>query len=73
MTIRARAALAEAQTMLVNSGRGQAKSYGDRLRGYPPNQLDEDLLGALREPLRLVWRLCWHKRGRCRRRSTTGR
>jgi transposase len=52
MTIRARAALVEARTMLVNSVRGLAKSYGDRLPSCPPNQLDEDLLGELSEPLR---------------------
>ena len=33
MVIRARAALVEARTMLVNSARGLTKSYGERLRG----------------------------------------
>lgn len=52
MTIRGRAALVEARTMLVNSVRGLTKSYGDRLPSCPPNQLGEDLLGELSEPLR---------------------
>ncbi len=52
MTIRARAALVEARTMLVNSVRGLAKSYGDRLPMCHPNQMDEDLLEELSEPLR---------------------
>jgi transposase len=32
--IRARAELVRARTALVNTVRGQAKSYGERLRGY---------------------------------------
>lgn len=52
--IRARAALVEARTMLVNSVRGLAKSYGDRLPNCHPNQVEEDLLGELSEPLRLA-------------------
>ncbi|MGB9611550.1 MAG: IS110 family transposase [Bryobacteraceae bacterium] len=52
MTIRARAALVEARTMLVNSLRGLAKSFGDRLPMCHPGQVDEDLLEELSEPLR---------------------
>jgi transposase len=40
--------------MLVNSVRGLAKSYGDRLPNCHPNQVEEDLLGELSEPLRLA-------------------
>jgi len=51
MRIRVRAALVEARTMLVNSLRGLAKSYGDRLPSCCPSRLNEDLLEELSEPL----------------------
>jgi len=52
MRIRARAALVEARTMLVNSARGLRKSYGERLPCCHPNQLNEELLEERREVLR---------------------
>ena len=43
MVIRARAALVEVRTMLVNSARGLAKSYGERLRSCGTGQVGEEL------------------------------
>ena len=51
MVIRARAALVEARTMLINSARGLAKSYGERLRSCGTGQVDEELAQALSAPL----------------------
>src|SRR6266705_6262713 len=49
--IRARAALVEVRTMLVNSARGLAKSYGERLRSCGTGQVGEELAESLSEPL----------------------
>src|SRR6266851_3839128 len=43
MVIRARAALVVVRTMLVNSARGLAKSYGQRLRSCGTGQVGEEL------------------------------
>src|SRR5258708_4334808 len=43
MVIRARAALVEVRTMLVNSARRLAKSYGQRLRSCGTGQVGEEL------------------------------
>src|ERR1700676_537179 len=43
MVIRARAALVEARTMLVNSARGLTKSYGERLPSCGTGQVGENL------------------------------
>jgi len=51
MVIRARAALVEVRTMLVNSARGLAKSYGERLRSCGTGQVREELAESLSEPL----------------------
>ena len=56
--IRARAGLVRAQTALINTARGLTKSYGERLRGCSPRNmnpekaqwLSPELQGAL-EPL----------------------
>jgi transposase len=42
MVIRARASLVRARTALVNTARGLAKSYGERLRGCNPRNLDTE-------------------------------
>jgi len=42
MTIRARAGLVRARTALVNTARGLAKSYGERLRGCNVRNLDPE-------------------------------
>src|ERR1700755_502464 len=42
MTIRARAGLVRARTALVNTARGLAKSYGERLRGCNVRDLDPE-------------------------------
>jgi transposase len=47
MRIRARAALVEARTGLINSARGLAKSLGERLPKCDADQLDEQPLGAM--------------------------
>jgi transposase len=51
MVIRARAALVEARTMLVNAARGLTKSYGERLRSCGTGQVGEELAKSLSEPL----------------------
>jgi transposase len=51
MVIRARAALVEVRTMLVNSARGLAKSYGERLRSCGTGQVGEELAESLSQPL----------------------
>jgi transposase len=51
MVIRARAALIEGRTMLVNCARGMAKSYGERLRSCDPDQFRQQLAGVLSKHL----------------------
>jgi transposase len=51
IVIRARAALVEARTMLINSARGLTKSYGERLRSCGTGQVGKALAEALSEPL----------------------
>ena len=50
--IRARAALVGARTALVNSARGLAKSYGERLRKCGTQQVSKDLAAGLSAELR---------------------
>jgi transposase len=50
--IRARAALVGARTALVNSARGLAKSYGERLRKCGTQQVSKDLAAGLSTELR---------------------
>jgi transposase len=45
--IRARASLVRARTALVNAARGLTKSYGERLRGCNPRNLDAEKAKAL--------------------------
>src|SRR6266705_6976189 len=40
MAIRARAGLVRARTSLINTARGLAKSYGERLRGCNPRNMN---------------------------------
>ena len=47
MVIRARASLVRARTALVNTVRGLTKSYGERLRGCNPRNLDREKAQAL--------------------------
>ena len=49
--IRARAALVEARTALINSVRGLTKSYGERLPSCASYQVCEELAGSLSDPL----------------------
>jgi len=51
MVVRARAALVEARTMLVNAARGLTKSYGGRLGSCGTGQICERLAKSLSEPL----------------------
>jgi transposase len=51
MVIRARAALVDARTMLVNSARGLTKSFGERLPSCGTGQVREELAGQLSAPL----------------------
>jgi transposase len=50
--IRARAGLVRARTALVNTARGLAKSYGERLRGCNPRNLNEEKAQDLSPELR---------------------
>jgi transposase len=52
--IRARAALAGARTALVNSARGLAKSYGERLRKCGTQQVGKNLAAGLSVELRVA-------------------
>jgi transposase len=54
MVIRARAGLVTARTALVNTARGLAKSYGERLRKCGMQQVGRDLGAELRAELRTV-------------------
>ncbi len=47
MVIRARASLVRARTALVNAARGLTKSYGERLRGCNPRNMDLEKAQAL--------------------------
>ena len=40
--IRARAGLVRARTSLINTARGLTKSYGERLRGYNPRNMNAE-------------------------------
>ena len=53
--IRARAALVEARTMLVNCARGLTKSYGERLRSCGTARVGEELAETLSEPARITF------------------
>jgi transposase len=56
IVIRARAALVEARTMLINSARGLTKSYGERLRSCGTGQVGKALAEGLSEPLQKALR-----------------
>src|SRR5271170_5709946 len=47
MVIRARASLVRARTALVNAARGLTKSYGERLRGCNPRNMDTEKAQSL--------------------------
>ena len=47
MVIRARASLVRARTALVNAARGLTKSYGERIRGCNPRNMDTEKMQAL--------------------------
>ena len=49
MVIRARASLVRSRTALVNTARGLTKSYGERIRGCNPRNLDREKAQALRK------------------------
>src|SRR5215470_6328849 len=52
--IRARASLVRARTTLVNAARGLAKSYGERLRGCNPRNMDAEKRKGLSVELQLA-------------------
>src|SRR3974390_1915684 len=54
MVIRARASLVRARTALVNAARGLTKSYGERLRGCHPRNLDSEKAQALSPELQVA-------------------
>ena len=47
MVIRARASLVRARTSLVNAARGMTKSFGERIRGCNPRNMDSEKAQAL--------------------------
>ena len=53
MSIRARAALVEMRTGLINTARGLVKYYGERLPSCASYQVCEELAGSLRVPCSL--------------------
>jgi len=54
VTIRCRAALVDSRTGLINTVRGQAKSYGERIGGCDADQMRKEKLSALPEGLRVA-------------------
>lgn len=54
MVIRARASLVRARTALVNTARGLTKSYGERIRGCNPRNLDAEKVQALSPELQVA-------------------
>ena len=54
MSIRARAALVEMRTALINVARGLAKAYGERLPGCASYQVCEELAGSLPSALQVA-------------------
>ena len=52
--IRARASLVRARTALVNTARGLTKSYGERLRGCNPRNMDTEKAQALSPELQVA-------------------
>ena len=58
MSIRARAALVEMRTGLINTARGLVKSYGERLPSCARYQVCEELAGSLRVPCSLQLDRC---------------
>jgi transposase len=54
MSIRARAALVEMRTALINTARGLAKSYGERLPSCASYQVCEELAGSLPPALQMA-------------------
>jgi transposase len=56
MVIRARASLVRARTALVNAARGLTKSYGERLRGCNPRNLDTEKAQGLSPELQAALR-----------------
>ena len=54
MSVRARAALVEARTALINSARGLVKSYGERLAKCSSQRVSEELGGELSPELRVA-------------------
>src|SRR5712671_938359 len=52
--IRARASLVRARTALVNAARGLTKSYGERLRGCNPRNMDAEKVQALSPELQVA-------------------
>ena len=52
--IRARAGLVRARTALVNAARGLTKSYGERLRGCSPRNMDAEKSKGLSAELQMA-------------------
>ena len=62
--IRARAGLVRARTALVNTARGLAKSYGERLRGCNVRNMNPEKAEALSPELQAAWSRCWQPSNR---------
>jgi len=57
--IRARAGLVRARTALVNTARGLAKSYGERLRGCNVRNMNPEKAEGLSPELQAALERCW--------------
>ena len=63
--IRARAGLVRARTALVNTARGLAKSYGERLRGCNVRNMNPEKAEGLESGTASAhWSRCWRQSNR---------
>ena len=62
--IRARAGLVRARTALVNTARGLAKSYGERLRGCNARNMNPEKAEGLSPELQAALSRCWRESSR---------
>src|SRR5271155_1018846 len=65
MVIRARAGLVRTRTSLINTARGLTKSYGERLRGCSPRNLNAETARQLSPELQAALRTCRCPDPRC--------
>lgn len=64
MVTRARAGLVRARTSLINTARGLTKSYGERLRGCNPRNMNPGKTQGLSPELQAALARCWERSSR---------